>query len=78
MKVIAVQSSPNLDGLTSSLAKAVLKGVEAEGGETDLIHLNKLNIKACIACEDGWGKCRNEGVCILEDDFQNLSEKIAQ
>jgi multimeric flavodoxin WrbA len=78
MKVIAIQSSPNLDGLTSSLAKAVLRGVEAEGGETELIHLNKLNIKACIACEDGWGKCRNEGVCILEDDFQNLREKVAQ
>jgi len=78
MKVIAVQSSPNLDGLTSSLAQAVLKGIEAESGETELIHLNRLDIKPCIACESGWGKCRKEGVCILEDDFQNLNEKIAK
>lgn len=78
MKVIAVQSSPNLDGLTSSLAHAVLKGVKAEGGEIELIHLNRLDIKACIACEDGWGTCRKKGVCILEDDFQNLTEKIAR
>lgn len=78
MKVIAVQSSPNLDGLTSSLAQAVLKGVKAESGETELIHLNRLDIKPCIACEGGWGKCRKEGVCILEDDFQNLNEKIAK
>jgi len=78
MKVIAVQSSANLDGLTSNLAQAVLKGAKAEGGDTELIHLNRLDIKACIACEDGWGKCRKEGVCILEDDLQNLNEKIAK
>jgi len=78
MKVIAIQSSPNLDGLTSSLAQAILKGVEAEGEETEIIHLNRLDIKPCIACEDGWGKCRKEAVCILEDDFQNLRDKIAK
>ena len=78
MKVVAVQSSPNLEGLTSSLAQAVLKGVKAEGGETELVHLNRLDIKACVACEDGWGRCRKDGICILEDDFQNLTEKIAK
>jgi len=76
MKVIAVQSSPNLEGLTSSLAQAVLKGVESEGGETELVPLNRLDIKACIACDDGWGKCRKEGICILEDDFESLREKM--
>lgn len=78
MKAIAVQSSPNLDGLTSSLAQAVLKGLEAEGGKTEFIHLNELDIKPCIPCDNGWGKCRKEGICILEDDFQNLREKIVK
>ena len=78
MKVVAVQSSPNLDGLTSGLVQAVLRGLEARGGETELIHLNKLDIKSCIACDNGWGKCRKEGICILEDDFQKLREKIAK
>lgn len=76
MKVIAIQSSPNLDGLTSSLAQAVLKGVEAEGGLTELIHLNELDLKHCIACENGWGICRTEGTCILKDDFESLRKKI--
>jgi len=76
MKVVAIQSSPNLDGLTASLARAVLKGVAAEGGETELVQLNRLELKPCIACDGGWGKCRSEGVCILEDDFQALREKI--
>jgi multimeric flavodoxin WrbA len=76
MRVIAIQSSPNLDGLTSSLAQAFLKGIEIEGGKTELVHLNKLDIKSCIACGDGYGKCRTEGLCILEDDFESLRKKI--
>jgi len=75
MKCLAIQSSPNIDGLTSSLAQAVLKGVEAEGGETELIHLNRRDIKPCIACDQGWGKCR-EGDCILEDEFDAIRQKI--
>jgi len=78
VKIVAIQSSPNLEGLTSSLAQAVLKGVEAEGGETELVHLNELDIKPCIACDNGWGKCRDEGICILEDDFQKLRENVAR
>lgn len=78
MRCIAIQSSPNLEGLTSSLAQAVLKGVEAEGGEIELIHLNRLDLKPCIACDDGWGKCREEGVCILEDNFEALRDKMAK
>ena len=78
MKVIAIQSSPNYEGLTSNLAQAVLKGAEEHGGTIELVHLNDLNIKTCIACEGGWGKCRTEGACILEDDFQALREKITK
>ena len=73
---IAIQSSPNLNGLTSSLAQAVLKGVEAAGDMTDLVHLNHLDIKPCIACNEGWGECRRKGTCILEDDFNALRTKL--
>jgi len=78
MKIIAIQSSPNVKGLTSALAQAVLKGVKEKGGTIELVHLNNLNIKTCIACESGWGKCRTEGTCILQDDFTALREKIAE
>lgn len=78
MKCIAIQSSPNLNGLTSSLAQAVMKGVATIGGETELVHLNGLNMNPCIACDDGWGICRTKGACILEDDFEALREKITE
>ena len=77
MKIIGIQSSPNEDGLTSSLAKAVLSGAKAAGAEVEMIHLNKLDIGACSACDEGWGSCRTEGKCVLEDDFQSLRDKIS-
>ena len=76
LKVVAVQSSPNMDGLTCQLAKAVLEGAKSKGAETELVHLNKLKIESCMAHDRGWGTCRTEGKCMIQDDFQNLREKI--
>jgi len=77
MKCIAIQSSPNTDGLTASSAQAVLDGFIAEGGEVELLHLNQMDIRPCLACEEGWGKCRN-GDCIQEDDLDLIRGKIAE
>lgn len=76
LKALAIQSSPNKDGLTARTAKAFLKGVDRKGWETELVHLNEEVIKKCKACDSGWGQCRREGTCILEDDFQALRDKI--
>jgi multimeric flavodoxin WrbA len=76
MKILSIQSSPNLDGLTAKAAKAFLKGADSEGAETELVNLNQLSIDPCKACDGGWGQCRREGTCILEDDFQGLRDKI--
>lgn len=77
MKCLAIQSSPNADGLTASSAQAVLEGFEAEGGEAELLHLNQMDIRPCLACEKGWGRCRN-GDCIQEDDLDLIRGKIAE
>lgn len=76
MNCIAIQTSPNTDGLTASLAQATLKGVQESKGTTELIHLNQYDIKSCIACDTGWGQCRENGNCILEDDFETLRQKL--
>ena len=76
MKVLAIQSSPNSDGLTATTAKKFLEGAKLMGHETELINLNDHVIKKCEACDGGWGQCRREGTCILEDDFQAIREKI--
>lgn len=76
MKILAIQTSPNHDGLTAETAKRVLKGAEEAGHEVELVDLNDLVIKKCKACDGGWGQCRREGTCILEDDFACLIENI--
>ena len=78
MNCIAIQTSPNKSGLTASLAQAVLNGVQESGSSTELIHLNHCNIKSCIACDTGWGQCREIGTCILEDDFEALRQKVVE
>ena len=78
MRCIAIHTSPNLNGLTATLATAVLSGVKAKGGEIELIPLNELHIEPCIACGTGWGKCRDEGICILDDDFEGLRKRLVE
>jgi multimeric flavodoxin WrbA len=76
MRVIAIQSSPNHDGLTASAATRFLNGAQSVGYEIEIIHLNDHVIKKCKACEGGWGQCRSLGTCILEDDFEEIRKKI--
>ena len=72
MKVLAIQSSPNSDGLTAITAKKFLEGAGSMGHETELINLNDHVIKKCKACDGGWGQCKQKGMCLLEDDFQSF------
>jgi multimeric flavodoxin WrbA len=78
MKCVAIQSSPNLSGLTAQLTQAVLTGVQSENGTIELIHLNTLNIQPCCTCDRGWGTCREKNTCILEDDFETVRQKITE
>lgn len=83
MKVLAIQSSNRPDGLTASLAQAVLDGATDEarerclGVETEIIDLNTKSINVCKACgERGWGRCWGGEPCVQQDDFGPLVEKI--
>ena len=78
MKIVAIQTSPNHDGLTAESAKRVMKGAEEAGNETEIINLNDEIIKKCKACEKGWGQCRRDGTCILEDDLAGIINKILE
>jgi multimeric flavodoxin WrbA len=78
MKVLAIQTSPNVDGLTAGMAIAALVGAESAGAETELVHLRQLNIETCRACDRGWGRCRAENQCVIEDDFQGLRKAIGE
>ena len=77
MKCVAVIGSRNLTGQTARAVDALLKGVETAGGRIERCFLPKLGIERCRQCEqDGWGLCRTEGRCIIDDDLAGVVDAI--
>ncbi|HZK53061.1 MAG TPA: flavodoxin family protein [Desulfosporosinus sp.] len=77
MKVMIYTSSPNTDGLTAACGIAAKTGTIEGGAQVVMVNLNQLKIGSCQACDNGWGTCRNEHVCQVEDDFQALHTSMA-
>jgi multimeric flavodoxin WrbA len=78
MKVIVISSSPNSDGLTAKCVEQALKGAKEAGAEVDHVLLNSLDIGKCMACNRGWGTCRDEHFCQVEDDYQKVHKTMAE
>ena len=77
MKVVFILGSRNPQGQTARAAEAVLRGVRESGGHTETFLLPEKNIERCRQCgDDGWGTCRTEGRCVIEDDFAALVQQI--
>jgi multimeric flavodoxin WrbA len=77
MKIVMISGSRNPEGQTARAVNAVLDGVTNTGGEVERFFLPTLDLDHCQQCDDtGWGICRREGTCIIEDDFAALVRKI--
>lgn len=77
MKIFAVLGSRNPDGQTAQATAALLDGAREKGCRTDLVRLPERAIERCRQCEaNGWGACRAEGRCVIEDDFAGLVEDV--
>jgi len=69
MKVVAFNGSARKDGNTAILLKSVLKVLETEGLETELIQLAGEKIHGCTACRSCFD-IKNQR-CIIENDNVN-------
>ena len=77
MKVMVVLGSRNRQGQTARAAEALLEGLSGQGADGELVFLPEMKIESCRQCDQaGWGSCRAEGRCVIEDDFAALLEKI--
>jgi multimeric flavodoxin WrbA len=77
MKVLILSGSRNREGQTARIIKAVQKGLTAGKAESDVIFLVEKSIERCRMCDpDGWGLCRRESRCIIEDDLQGIIEQV--
>ena len=68
MKVLALNGSPRMKASsTYHMLKPLIEGMEAAGAEVDLLHIRKLDLKACIGCYTCW--VRTPGQCIHKDSM---------
>lgn len=74
MKVIAFLGSPRIDGNTDLLLHETLRAIEEQGHEAKTFKLNYLNIKPCQDC----GGCDKTGVCIINDDMNEIYRSIRE
>jgi multimeric flavodoxin WrbA len=77
MKVVAFNGSPRKDGNTNILINRLLREVEREGIETELVQLSEKEIRGCIACF----KChenRDQHCAVKKDAANEYIEKITK
>lgn len=68
MKVLLINGSPNEAGCTFTALNEVAETLHKNDIETELIQIGKKPVAGCIAC----GKCRTAGVCIFEDQVNEI------
>jgi multimeric flavodoxin WrbA len=77
MKIAAILGSRNPQGQTARAAGALLDGLAAQGATVERFFLPQMKIERCRQCdENGWGICRSEGRCVIEDDFAGIVASI--
>jgi len=77
VKILILSGSRDPKGQTAAAIDALAEGVRGAGGETETVFLPTKSIERCRQCEnDGWGLCRAEGRCVIEDDLSNLVDMI--
>ena len=73
MRILGIVCSPRKDGNTELLVEEALKMArDDEGAETDIFLVAGKSISGCLACYS----CRQTGKCKIDDDMQELYEKM--
>ncbi|MEN8904616.1 MAG: flavodoxin family protein [Clostridiales bacterium] len=72
MKVLGINSSPNLNGSTAKIIDMFLNRCIEKGAETERIDLQDYMIENCENCLN----CTNNEECIYNDDFLQLKAKM--
>lgn len=67
MNVLLINGSPHKNGCTHTALAEVAGQLNAQGIDTDIVHVGAKAIRSCMAC----GKCAGTGHCIFTDDPVN-------
>ena len=66
-KVLLLNGSPHPNGCTARALEEIVKTLEKEGVETELIQVGSKAIRGCIGC----GTCETKGKCVFDNDPVN-------
>ena len=69
MKVVAFNGSPRANGNTAQSLQIVLRELEKEGIETELVQLGGQKVFGCLSCGKCWENRDNR--CVRTDDAMN-------
>lgn len=73
MKVLLINGSSRKNGNTFAALSQVAGALNAEGVETEIVHIGTAPVQGCTACM----RCKTLGRCVFKDDlYNNLREKV--
>lgn len=72
IKCLGIAGSPRKGGNTELLLNEALAGAAEAGADIELIKLRYFRFAGCIGC-DG---CFKEGKCVVQDDMQQVYQKL--
>ncbi len=73
-KVLLINGSPHAKGCTARALEEMIRVLNAEGIETELLEIGKDNIRGCIAC----GYCAKAGRCAFTDAVNDAAQKFRE
>ena len=74
MKVLVINGSPRAKGCTARALEEVIRVLNAEGIETELMQIGSQNIRGCLSC----GGCRGTRRCVIDDAVNEASDKLRE
>ena len=69
MKIAILNGSPRI-GNTAAMVNAFAEGAKEAGHEVDILHVGKMKISGCLACE--YCHSKGEGKCVQKDDMEKV------
>jgi multimeric flavodoxin WrbA len=77
MNAIIILGSRNPQGQTAQAAAALAEGLSAKACQVKQIILPAAKVERCRQCDAaGWGACRTEGKCVIDDDFAGIVQEL--
>ena len=73
-KVLLLNGSPHTKGCTARALEEVIKALNEEGVETELIQIGKDEVAGCKGC----GFCERNGKCVIDDKVNEVAPKFEE